>query len=77
MSLLMATEVLSNCGDLFSLLIYLLAHLQQCLPSETWYLHLLLLFAHLTCEAGIVFIFKHAATLCLSGVSAEFRDDHG
>ena len=32
---------------------------------------ILLLFTHLTCETGIILIFKHAATLCLSGITAK------
>ena len=61
---------------LISLLIYLLAcsYQQQPLPLETGYLPWLLLLASdctLTFEIAIIVIFKHAAALCLSGISAE------
>ena len=55
------------------LIIYLLADScwQQHLSSETGYLPLSLFITFITFQLAIILIFKHAAILCLSGISAK------
>ena len=55
------------------LIIYLLANpcSQQQLSFDTGYSPLSCLITYLTFQVAIILIFKHAATLCLSGISAK------
>ena len=57
----------------FFLTMYLLAYFcsQQHVSFETGYLLLSLLITYLTFQVAIILIFKHAANLCLSGISAK------
>ena len=75
MSLSVITNVMLSYFDDFILLltIYLLAHScwQQHLSFEAGYLPLILLMTHVTFQVAIILIFKHAAILCLSGITAK------
>ena len=57
----------------FTLILYFIAHSywQQHLSFETGYLPLSLFITYLIFEVAIILILKHAAPLCLSGVSAK------
>jgi hypothetical protein len=68
----MSQVLLFYYGELFLVLIYFIvpSHWNWHLPFETGYLSLSPFMTPLTVEVAIILMLKHAASLCLSGISA-------